>query len=244
MTPQERELVADLFERLASLESAPRDREAERAIAEGLEQAPNAVYALVQTVLVQDEALKQADARIRELQGTQGNDAEPSGSFLDTMRGVLLGRPEPSRPGSVPSVRRSDTPMGVPRGFGGGTPTTETAPPQRSFGAGGSFLGTAAAAAAGVIGGSLLLDGIRSLGGLGTTGQAQAATNDASPWSASQSGELGDQAGLNDIGRGPEQTHARRDDQGQFETAEYEHEEIDTDDFGDGLDGGDFFDAP
>jgi hypothetical protein len=33
-----------------------------------------------------------------------------------------------------------------------------------SFGSGGSFLGTAASAAAGVIGGSLLLDGIHSLG--------------------------------------------------------------------------------
>ena len=57
MTPQERQLVNDLFDRLAQVENAPRDAEAERAIAEGRERAPNAVYALVQTVLVQDEAL-------------------------------------------------------------------------------------------------------------------------------------------------------------------------------------------
>ncbi len=69
MTPEERKLVTDLFDRLATLEDAQRDPEAERAIRDGLRQAPNAVYALVQTALVQDEALKRADARIRELEG-------------------------------------------------------------------------------------------------------------------------------------------------------------------------------
>jgi hypothetical protein len=68
MTPEERKLVTDLFDRLATLEDAQRDPEAERAIMDGLRQAPNAVYALVQTALVQDMALKRADARIRELE--------------------------------------------------------------------------------------------------------------------------------------------------------------------------------
>ena len=36
MTPQERQLVEDLFDRLAQLEKAPRDAEAERTIADGL----------------------------------------------------------------------------------------------------------------------------------------------------------------------------------------------------------------
>src|SRR5258707_12255343 len=69
MTPEERNLVIELFDRLATLEDAQRDPEAERLIRDGLRQAPNALYALVQTVLVQDEALKRADARIRELEG-------------------------------------------------------------------------------------------------------------------------------------------------------------------------------
>ena len=34
MTPQERELVTELFDRLATLESAPRDPDAERAVAD------------------------------------------------------------------------------------------------------------------------------------------------------------------------------------------------------------------
>lgn len=51
MTPQERKLVEDLFERLATLERNPREADAEEAIRAGLRKAPNATYALVQTVL-------------------------------------------------------------------------------------------------------------------------------------------------------------------------------------------------
>ncbi|MGB8550642.1 MAG: DUF2076 family protein, partial [Xanthobacteraceae bacterium] len=58
MTPQERELVTALFDRLAALESNQRDPEAERLIAQGSARAPHAIYPLVQTVLLQDEALK------------------------------------------------------------------------------------------------------------------------------------------------------------------------------------------
>ena len=57
MTPQERQLVSELFDRLASLEGERRDPDAERAIVAGLDQAPNAIYPLVQTVLVQDELI-------------------------------------------------------------------------------------------------------------------------------------------------------------------------------------------
>ena len=54
MTPQERQSVSELFDRLAQLENTPRDAEAERAIADGLMRAPHAVYALVQTTLDHD----------------------------------------------------------------------------------------------------------------------------------------------------------------------------------------------
>ncbi len=72
MTSQELKLLDELFDRLASLESAPRDPDAVRAINEGLKLAPNALYPLVQTALVQDEALKRADARIRDLETELG----------------------------------------------------------------------------------------------------------------------------------------------------------------------------
>ena len=84
MTPEERQLINELFERLAALETEPRDPAAEQAIRDGLQRAPHALYPLVQSVLVQDEALKRAEARIREL---EGGPAEPRDtSFLGRMR--------------------------------------------------------------------------------------------------------------------------------------------------------------
>src|SRR4051794_37352241 len=106
MTPQERQLVDDLFDRLAKLENAPRDPDAAAAISDGLRRAPHAVYALVQTTLLQDEALKRANARIQELEGGEP-DQRQSGGFLDSMRDAIFG-PTPSR-GSVPNVRPPET---------------------------------------------------------------------------------------------------------------------------------------
>lgn len=193
MTPQERQLVKDLFDRLAQLEKTPRDADAERTIAEGLRHAPNAIYPLVQTVLVQDEALKRADARIRELTGEDA-EATTSGGFLDSMRQALTGRST-----SVPSVR-----PGAPDprwNSGGAFPSANAAPAQGSGYGGGSFLGTAA----GVIGGALLLNSISSMFGHHGGGSAFAAVpqQGGSPWDRDSNGsgsDLARDAGINDIG--------------------------------------------
>src|SRR3982074_2706032 len=102
MTPQERQLIDDLFDRLSKLENSPRDPDAQAAIAQGLRSAPNAVYALVQTALVQDEALKRAHNRIEELEAGSTAGQPQSGGFLDSMRETVLGQ-SPQR-GSVPNV--------------------------------------------------------------------------------------------------------------------------------------------
>jgi uncharacterized protein len=104
MTPQERQLIDDLFDRLGKLESAPRDPDAVAAISQGLRQAPNAVYALVQTVLLQDEALKRANARIEELQNPGAPQQNQSGGFLDSMRDALFGQNQNQPHTSVPNV--------------------------------------------------------------------------------------------------------------------------------------------
>ena len=85
MTPQEQALVDELFDRLAKLENMPRDPDAERLVADGVRRAPHAAYALVQTALVMDEALKRANARIEELQAQVGDQPPPQqgGGFLD-----------------------------------------------------------------------------------------------------------------------------------------------------------------
>jgi len=173
MTPQESQLVDDLFDRLAKLENVQRDPDAERLIASGLRRAPHAVYALVQTTLLQDEALRRANARIEELQAQTSGAAEPEqrpASFLDSMREALGGR---TPRGSAPSVRTAGSYQSQNFQQQGSQPQAGY-PPQMplsgypgaaGFGSGGSFLGTAASAAAGVIGGALLLDGIRSMFG-------------------------------------------------------------------------------
>lgn len=199
MTPQERQQVNELFDRLARLETAPRDAEAERAIAEGLARAPHAIYPLVQTALVQDEALKRADARIRELTG-EDDGTRDSGGFLDSMRNALTGRPAHT---SVPTVRAATASEPDPRWNSGGAlpaaaPSAAALPSQ-----GGSFLGTAAASAAGMIGGALLLNSISSMFGHRAGAFAADAPAPDSPWAGNAANsDLARDAGLNDIGGG------------------------------------------
>jgi uncharacterized protein len=245
MTPEERNLVIELFDRLATLEDAQRDPDAERLIRDGLRQAPNATYGLVQTVLVQDEALKRADARIRELEGSAGGETAPRDtSFLGGMRDSLFGRREGR--GSVPSVRPAESAPGVSPAWRTGSPAAGPmgaptgAPMAPPMGGGGSFLGTAAAAAAGVIGGSLMLDSIRSM--MGHRGGAQAAfdptggASGASPWDGGAAGgELSRQAGLGDIGRGNASSDAGGGRYGLLDDstqADQDADDVDDGDFG------------
>jgi hypothetical protein len=256
MTPQETELVNELFDRLAQLESAARDPEAERLIADGLRQAPHAPYALVQTVLVQDEAIKRANARIEELQAELERAPEPAprgGSFLDSMRDAFAGRPQRA---SVPTVRPAAT---APPPWSPAAPQPGFAPmPPPGYGAapygGGSFLGSAASTAAGVVGGALLLDSIRSMFG----DHHSTATNPSAFADASGNNDLARQAGIDHIGdhlhdpgndRGPDTSHqpSDTDDGSQFDSDDGTYQVADDDDgmFGDDGSGGggDYSDA-
>jgi uncharacterized protein len=210
MTPQERDLVAALFERLAGLEGQARDTEAERLITQGLTSAPHAIYPLVQTVLLQEEALKRANARIEELEAKTSAEPEaPAGGFLDNMRGALFGRaPAGSGDarGSVQSVRSGGVWNTGQAGAAAPPPAYQPAPGPAMAGpmGGGSFLGTAAAAAVGTIGGSLLFNGIRNLMGgghpaaFGNYNDPLAAA--ASPWGSDATGsDLARGAGVNDV---------------------------------------------
>jgi hypothetical protein len=244
MNPQERQLVDELFERLSRLESAPRDADAMAAIAQGLARAPNAIYPLVQTVLVQDEALKRANARIEELEG-RAPAQESQGGFLDSMRGAIFGQAQKS--GSVPSVRAGDTSRPVwnsappvqPGPGPGAAPYAQPDPRAQQgggFGGGGSFLGTAAAAAVGMVGGSLLMNSIGGLMGGSRHGFGDATSmgkgneggsGAGSPWVDDQSkGDLAREAGLNDVGRGGGRDADTSDQrQGFFDQASNEDED-------------------
>ena len=151
MQQQERDLIADLFGRLQQYENQQRDAEAERLIASYVARQPASPYLLVQTALVQEEALKQARARIAELESKVSGQGSGQGSFLGNA-------PRPAGPwGLAPAQQQQQVPApAAPWGQA----------PQAS--AGGGFLRSALTTAAGVAGGALLFEGIRNMFGHST----------------------------------------------------------------------------
>ena len=105
MNPQERQLIDGLFDRLSQVAGAPQDAEAAALISLGQQRVPNATYTLVQTVLLQDEALRQMNERIEELERAAAAApaaAPASTGFLNSMRSSVFGQ---NGRGSVPSVQ-------------------------------------------------------------------------------------------------------------------------------------------
>jgi len=257
MNPQERQLVDELFDRLAKLEAAPRDPDAANAISDGLRKAPNAVYPLVQTVLLQDEALKRAN--FGQGQGGQSQGGQPP-------RGSVPNVPPPaSRPvwNSGQVMQQAQPPSynqgydhGYGQGYGQGGYQGYGQPYGASYGAppfgggGGSFLGTAAAAAAGLVGGSLLMSGIRNMMGGSHYGFAEPTrvveVDRPSPWSDQSGSTLARDAGVNDIGSSRDSGDSssrsglldQASDNNNFGGNDRDDMDMDADDFTDN--GGDF----
>jgi uncharacterized protein len=182
MTPQERDLITALLARLQQQSGKPRDPEADALIRDGTAQTPDALYLLVQTVLIQDMALHEAQNRITELERRRdaSSESDTPPSFLPQRQSG----PSAAQ-GSVPSTGRWSN------AASGATPQREpvwtqssaappsaaqpVAPPPYSYGpgsgygpqmltgGGSGFLRQAAATAAGVVGGSLLFQGLHSM---------------------------------------------------------------------------------
>jgi hypothetical protein len=168
MQQQERDLISGLFDRLKPFESQPRDGEAESFIKGFAAQQPAAPYLLVQTVLVQEQALKAAQERIAELEAKVGTVQPAAAGFIGSAPQIgpwggaaASAAPRMSVPSTAPSTR---SPL-----------QAALSPQQQQPPAGGSFLRTAMATAAGVAGGALLFEGIRGLMGSNPFGQPQQA---------------------------------------------------------------------
>jgi hypothetical protein len=178
MTPEERQMLAGLFERINATASTPRDPQAEALINDAVRAAPFAPYVLSQTVLVQQQALEAAARRVSELEATARQAAEQSqgqGSFLGNLGKTIFGGTAPSpspRPGYEPSAGQRP-PAPPPQGYAPPQPQGYP-PPQGNPGqpgpwsapqpsAGGGFLANAASTALGV-GGGLALGNL--IGGL------------------------------------------------------------------------------
>jgi hypothetical protein len=68
MTPQEQQLITELFARLKQTPAQAKDAVADQLIRRGVTDNPEAPYRLVQTVLIQEMALSQAQHRIAGLE--------------------------------------------------------------------------------------------------------------------------------------------------------------------------------
>jgi uncharacterized protein len=143
------------------------DAEAEALIRRAIYNQPQAPYLLVQQTLLQQIALRDAQAQITELQRqleqVRGETGAPSRSFLGGALGI---KPDiRKREGNATTASRTpasgawdqpQTPAGTApsQGIGGTTPSGSGVS---------SFLRSAASTAAGVAGGALLFQGIESL---------------------------------------------------------------------------------
>ena len=187
MTPEERQLLEGLFERIKSAAPEGADKEAEEFIGKSIQAMPHAGYVLSQAVIVQEEALKAAVAKIEELETSvkelqeKAEKASANNGFLGGLGKSIFGggEPEPAareeRPfrsggSGVPSTRRAGSGISVPPPPGGqpGSAFNQQGaapgqPGQPASGGGGTFLKGALGAAAGVAGGMLLANAVGGL---------------------------------------------------------------------------------
>src|SRR5689334_21182838 len=97
MVPQERDLITTLLTRLKSTAGQPKDPEADTLIRQAMVETPDAPYYLVQTVLIQDLSLHQAQNRIAELE-KQLADAQAAAAKPTSFLGGLFGSSQPATP--------------------------------------------------------------------------------------------------------------------------------------------------
>lgn len=170
MDYNDRQAIEGLFGKLSHVESqsGPRDAEADAFIRDRIASQPGAPYFMAQTIVVQEQALNEAQRRIEELEYQLSSRPASGGGFFSSLFGS---NSQPARP----------APRGMSNGMAGGIATGAAAPaampgqphagPRNPWGQqqaqgygqgygqparGGGFLAGAAQTAMGVAGGVLL----------------------------------------------------------------------------------------
>lgn len=173
MHSEEKNLIDGLFSRIREVESqsAPRDATADELIREHVARQPAAPYYMAQAIIVQENALKQMDTRVKELEAQieelkvkQSTPQQSSGGFLSGLFGGGRSEPQPAqRPASTQPARAggwSEPGMGTSTGYRSGFGQQTGFGQQGGYAAhrpaGGGFLSGALQTAAGVAGGMLL----------------------------------------------------------------------------------------
>lgn len=177
MTPEERQLLSGLFDRIRNAAAQPRDGQAESFIADAVRSQPYAPYLLAQTVIVQDQALRAANDKLQELesrvQSLQGDQQGGGGgtSFLGNIGRTIFGQGS-NEPQQRPSGPFTGYAQGGPGqggyaqpqgGYAQQGPWGQSGGQFAQGGQGGGFLKGALGAAAGVAGGVLLANSISGL---------------------------------------------------------------------------------
>ena len=155
---QDQQAIDSLFDRIVDVarKSPPRDGDAEVLIQQRLRDYPPAPYYMAQTILIQEQALRQAQERIEQLEASQ----RPSGGFL----GGLFDDRQPQR---QPARNRG--------------PWDRAQGDDDRRGAGGGFLAGAAQTALGVTGGVLLGSAIAGMFTGGAQAEELAPVDEANP---------------------------------------------------------------
>jgi len=126
MTPEERQMLGELFQRVQSIQSTPRDAQAEAFINDAVKALPFAPYVLAQTVLVQQQALDAAAKHVADLEA-QVRQAAPApaqeGGFLGNLGRSLFGGAPAAPPPQAPR----------PSGYDASAYQRSAPPPQQGY---------------------------------------------------------------------------------------------------------------
>src|SRR6056297_2044235 len=93
MNQNDRQLIAELFERMRSVDRVDKDQDAEAFIHQSMRENADSPYLLVQSVLAQEVALQEAGQRIEELEAQITQNA--SAGFSGAGKRVPSGQPAP-----------------------------------------------------------------------------------------------------------------------------------------------------
>jgi hypothetical protein len=229
MNPDERQLISGLFDRMRQQGQLDKDRDADALIRDMVRQMPDAPYMLVQSVLVQEMALQNAQQQIQDLEDRVRALETPSraqqssgGSFL----GGLFGGSRPAA-AAVPAAGRASSGFGAaPQPARGGSPWGHAPvggampmqqggmPMQQQAPAGGGFMRSAMATAAGVAGGMLAANAISNMLNGGSSAQAASSQQRAG---ADNNDPGGSYAAPEESGNDPAGSYDSADDSGGYD---------------------------
>ena len=180
MDSTERQVIDELFVKIAQAESrsGPRDEQAEARIRQHLADQPAAPYYMAQALVIQEQALAAANARIEQLERQLSE--RPAGGFLGGLFGTGGTRPVPAQPSRADGWDPRIAAYANPR-YGRG---------------GGGFLAGAMQTAMGVAGGVLLGSAIASMFTPDPAGAVEEPSTESTPEGLDEGGL--DEGGLGD----------------------------------------------